>query len=396
MLEITADMYLLAYISTKGHYIPTAIMKKAEWLRLYYAQQPQVWLLGVSQPSDPQKLEDQLLPNSLFQATRQTLKEVFCVLSNGTHDYSTFHNQRNFKDPDFPGLPFHLRFGRSTQKRDNQSQAEFDAEWAVENVDWNPPEKIRNISPQAESDFYSQLKDKTAYSELVCEGQKDGETDREFMTRLRSMTLTKEEYRVSPKRVFQFFPDDKNDDDDQSKVPQGAQAKAKQSTVPTQPQSVPQSSQQQTSSVPPKQVQKTVPQGNQQQSASVPQKQVQKVVSQGPVKKVTQSRPLTGAAYHMKVIRQMLHYFGSVWTGISDARHNYAYSIDQTIREDPMTNEEKEKLESTPSRYILPPQELFYPTDSPSERTDWWCEITAQAILEATTDTNRSAEKYSK
>ncbi|MCP4486318.1 MAG: hypothetical protein GY820_03225, partial [Gammaproteobacteria bacterium] len=130
MLEIMADMYLLAYISTKGHFIPTAVMKKAEWLRLYYAQQPQVWLLGVPQPSDPQKLEDQLLHNSLFQATRQTLKEVFCVLSNGTHDYSTFHNDRNFKD--FDGFPLHLRFSRSTQKRDNQSQAEFEAEWAIE------------------------------------------------------------------------------------------------------------------------------------------------------------------------------------------------------------------------------------------------------------------------
>ncbi|MCP4491662.1 MAG: hypothetical protein GY820_30805, partial [Gammaproteobacteria bacterium] len=86
----------------------------------------------------------------------------------------------------------------------------------------------------------------------------------------------------------------------------------------------------------------------------------------------------------------------SVWTGISDARHDCAYRIDQTIREDPMTVDEKEKLESTPARYILPPQQLFYPTDSPGDRTDWWCEITAQSILEATTDINNSAEKYSK
>ncbi|MCP4473829.1 MAG: hypothetical protein GY821_04540, partial [Gammaproteobacteria bacterium] len=61
-----------------------------------------------------------------------------------------------------------------------------------------------------------------------------------------------------------------------------------------------------------------------------------------------------------------------------------------------MTTEEKEKLESTPARYIIPPQELFYPTDSPGDRTDWWCEITAQSILEATTNINNSAEKYSK
>ncbi|MCP4491955.1 MAG: hypothetical protein GY820_32325, partial [Gammaproteobacteria bacterium] len=286
-----------------------------------------------------------------------------CVLSNGTHDYSTFHNERNFKD--FEGFPFHLRFGRSTQKRDNQSQAEFEAEWAIENVDWNPPEKMRSISPQAESDFYSQLKDKTAYSELVCEGQKDRESDQDFMSRLRSMTQTKEEYRASPKRVFQYIPDDKPDDDGSSKQkgPQSAQAKAKQ-PPPVVPKSQP------------------VPQSKQQQSSPAPQKQAQKVVPQVQTKKVTQSRPLTGAAYHMKVIRQMLHYFGSVWTGISDARHNYAYSIDETIREEPMTSEEREKLESTPARYILPPQELFYPTDSPSGRTDWWCEITAQAILE--------------
>ncbi|MCP4472966.1 MAG: hypothetical protein GY821_00030, partial [Gammaproteobacteria bacterium] len=52
MLEIMTDMYLLAYLSTKGHFIPKAVMKKAEWLRLYYAQQPPVWLLGVPQPSD--------------------------------------------------------------------------------------------------------------------------------------------------------------------------------------------------------------------------------------------------------------------------------------------------------------------------------------------------------
>ncbi|MCP4487828.1 MAG: hypothetical protein GY820_11000, partial [Gammaproteobacteria bacterium] len=277
------------------------------------------------------------------------------------------------------GFPFHLRFGRSTQKRDNQSQAEFEAEWAVVNADWNPPEKMRSISPQAQSDFYSQLKDKTVYSELVCEGQKDGETDQDFMSRLRSMTLTKEEYRASPKRVFQFIPDDKPDGDDSStqKGPQSAQAKTQQ-PPPVAPKS------------------QSVPQGKQQQTSSAPQKQTQKVVPQGQTKKVTQSRPLTGAAYHMKVIRQMLHYFSSVWTGISDARHNCAYRIDQTIREDPMTNEEKEKLDSTPARYILPPQELFYPTDSPGERTDWWCEITAQAILEATTNTNRSVEKYLK
>ncbi|MCP4493935.1 MAG: hypothetical protein GY820_42540, partial [Gammaproteobacteria bacterium] len=36
------------------------------------------------------------------------------------------------------------------------------------------------------------------------------------------------------------------------------------------------------------------------------------------------------------------------------------------------------------------------PTDSPKERTDWWCEITAQAILEATKNINNSAEKYLK
>ncbi|MCP4486016.1 MAG: hypothetical protein GY820_01635, partial [Gammaproteobacteria bacterium] len=238
---------------------------------------------------------------------------------------------------------------------------------------------MRSISPQAESDFYSQLKDKTTYSELVCEGQKDGETDQDFMSRLRSMTLTKEEYRASPKIVFQHIPDDKPDDDDSStqKGPQSAQAKAQQ-PPPVAPKSQP------------------VPQSKQQQTSSAPQKQAQKVVPQVQTKKVTQSRPLTGAAYHVKVIRQMMHYFGSVWTGISDAQRNLAYSQDETIREEPMTSEEKEKLESTPARYILPPQELFYPTDSPSERTDWWCEITAQAILEATTNTNRSAEKYLK
>ncbi|MCP4476344.1 MAG: hypothetical protein GY821_17650, partial [Gammaproteobacteria bacterium] len=205
-------------------------MKKAEWLRLYYAQQPPVWLLGVPQPSDPQNLEDQLLHNSLFQATRQTLKEVFCVLSNGTHDYHSFQNERNFKDPDFFGFPFHLRFGKSTQKRDDQSQADFEAEWAVINPDWTPPKGMTNISPLAESDFYSQLKDKTAYSELVCEGQKDGESDRDFMSRLRSMTLTKEEYRVSPKRVFPFVPDDKPDDEGASKQkgPQNVQPKTQQ------------------------------------------------------------------------------------------------------------------------------------------------------------------------
>ncbi|MCP4489187.1 MAG: hypothetical protein GY820_18025, partial [Gammaproteobacteria bacterium] len=266
------------------------------------------------------------------------------------------------------GFPFHLRFGKSTQKRDDQSQADFEAEWAVINPDWIPPKGMTNISPLAESDFYSQLNDKTAYSELVCEGQKDGETDRDFMSRLRSMTLTKEEYRVSPKRVFPFVPDDKPDDEDSSKQkgPQNVQPKSQQPPpVAPKSQSVPQGKQQQTSSVAQKQTQKVVPQSKQQQTSSAPQKQDQKVVPQSQAKKVTQSRPLTGAAYHMKVIRQMLHYFSSVWTGISDARHDCAYRIDQTIREDPMTTEEKEKLESTPARYILPPQELFYPTDSP-------------------------------
>ncbi|MCP4490445.1 MAG: hypothetical protein GY820_24465, partial [Gammaproteobacteria bacterium] len=268
MLEIQADMFLLAYVSTKGHFIPQVVIKKAEWLRLYYAQQPQVWLLGVPEPSDPHKLEDQYLHNSLFQATRQTLKEVFCILSNGTHDYHAFHNDRKFED--FDRFPYHMRFGRSTQKRDEQSQAEFEAEWAVENVSWVPPKEMLSISPMAETDFHSQLKDKTAYSQLVCEGQKDGESDQEFMSRLRSMTLTKEEYRSSPKRVFQYIPDDKPDDDSSSKQkdPQGAKPKDKQSppqAKPSQP----------------------VPQDNKQQTTTVPQKQTQKVVPQAQGKKVT-------------------------------------------------------------------------------------------------------------
>ncbi|MCP4457797.1 MAG: hypothetical protein GY816_07205, partial [Cytophagales bacterium] len=59
-----------------------------------------------------------------------------------------------------------------------------------------------------------------------------------------------------------------------------------------------------------------------------------------------------------------------------------------------MTIEEREKFDSTPARYILPPHELFSPQDKPVERTNWWLEITAQAILEGTTDDNRCDEKY--
>ncbi|MCP4494650.1 MAG: hypothetical protein GY820_46215, partial [Gammaproteobacteria bacterium] len=106
------------------------------------------------------------------------------------------------------------------------------------------------------------------------------------------------------------------------------------------------------------------------------------------------AKPLTVAAYHAKVIRQMLHYFGRVWTGIIDARHDLAYRKNETIWEEPMTVEEREKFDSTPARYILPPQELFSPQDKPVERTNWWLEITGQAILEATTDDNRGNEKY--
>ncbi|MCP4490066.1 MAG: hypothetical protein GY820_22525, partial [Gammaproteobacteria bacterium] len=286
LLEIQADMFLLAYVSTKGHFIPRVVMKRAEWLRLYYAQQPQVWLLGVPEPSDPHKLEDKYIQNSLFQGTRQTLKDVFCIRGNGTQDYHSFRNNRKFQD--FDRFPYHVRFGRPTRRRDDQTQAQFEAEWAEENVNWIPPAEMLSISPKAETDFHSQIKDKALYSELVCEGQKDGETDQEFMNRLRSMTLTTEEYRSSPKRVFQYVPDDKSDGDSSSKPqdPKNTEPKDKQQP-PSAPQPKPVPQKQQT--VPPKQ-------------QTAPQKQEKKGVPQAQSKKVAQSlaKPLTVAAYHAK------------------------------------------------------------------------------------------------
>ncbi|MCP4459934.1 MAG: hypothetical protein GY816_18210, partial [Cytophagales bacterium] len=250
------------------------------------------------------------------------------------------------------------------QRRDDQTQAQFEAEWAEENANWVPPAEMLSISPKAETDFHSQIKDKTLYSELVCEGQKDGESDQEFMNQLHSMTLTTEEYRSSPKRVFQYVPDDKSDGDSSSKQQDSKSAEPKHKQQPSsapQPKPVPQKQQ----TVPPKQ-------------QTAPQKQEKKGVPQAQSKKVAQSlaKPLTLAAYHAKVIRQMLHYFGRVWTGIINARYDLAYRKDITIREDPMTSEEREKFDSTPARYILPPQELFSPQDKPVERTNWWLEIT--------------------
>ncbi len=140
-----------------------------------------------------------------------------------------------------------MNFGRPTQKRDDQSQADFEAELAIENTSWVPPKEMFSISPKAESDFHSQLKDKTAYSQLVCEGQKEGESDQDFISRLRSMTFTKEEYKSSAKKLFKYFPDDKPDDGKPPKQKDPPSAKPKEKQPPPSAkssQSVPQNSKQ--------------------------------------------------------------------------------------------------------------------------------------------------------